>query len=150
MDEQLQAEIKDMFQKGYALLYKDGHFDTIREDAEDGGDVAVAVSRFLATIIGKLITEGGVTSPEVLFTVGSLLTIDIVNALAESGVDASEEDITESINQTMVAVLKDNPEFASMIMKDPAVAELMQGLTSGGGEGGVSAPEEAGVMGGIE
>ena len=141
-DQQLTPEqeglIKELFQKAYQMIYGEGKFDVLYEHAQEQG-AATAVPLLVASVMDKIITQGKVTDVSVLFTISVMLVIDLVNALAESGIEATEEDIPAAIESTVSGVLANNPAFAQSIMKDPNIAGTMKHMED---QGEQAAPEQ--------
>lgn len=149
MDEQLVEQMKGLFQEAYSVIYKDGAFDAMADQAEADGDVVPAVSQLVAKLIDSIIKDAGVTDINVLFGVAIMLIADLLSGLQEVGIMAEEDAMQGIINQTMQAVLGNNPAIAQAVAQDPTVKQAIEAAGGQGAPQGAPQPQpQAGVMGG--
>jgi len=126
MDEQLLEQIKALFQESYSVIYSDGAFDAMADQAEADGDVVPAVSQLTSTIVNSTIKDAGVTDLSVLFGLAIMLIADMLEALQEVGMVAPDDAMQNIINQTMQMVLGENPAIAQAVAENPDIKGAIQ------------------------
>ena len=143
-EEEIMAQVTDLFQKAYQAIYGAGKFEPMAEMAKQQG-LAPAVSQLLTSITNSVIKDVGVEDVNVLYAFAVILAADLFESLKKVGMEAQEGDMEEVISTTISNVLRDNPEFAATIMADPATAQMLQTAQSGEGRVGQEIAAE-GVM----
>lgn len=157
MTEDQIAQTKTLFQQVYSVLYKDGKFDVMADQAEADGDIVPAVSQLTVALMNSVIKDAQVQDLGVLFALAITTIADMLEALEQTGMMSKEGDFEAILNNVVAGVLQKNPDIAQQIADDPALQQMMQEV--GGPEGVKPALEEeaaggneraAGVLEGAE
>lgn len=145
MDEQLLEQIKALFQQSYSVVYKDGKFDAMADQAEKDGNVVNAVSLLVSKVIASVIKDAGVTDINVLAGLGTILIADLLDGLQQVGIEAQPGDMENIMGKVIQSVLTENPAIAEEIKQNPEVQQMMQQAQAEGGQApqGQPAPQVA-------
>jgi len=133
MDAEQLEQIKSLFQSSYKVIYGDGAFDAMADQAEADGQVVPAVSQLTSKVIDTVIKQQGVTDVNVLLGLAIVIASDLLESLQQIGLESVDGDFEQILNNVVSEVLASNQQIAEQIKNDPEVQEMM--AQAGGPEG---------------
>ncbi|MCP3674065.1 MAG: hypothetical protein GY829_06295 [Gammaproteobacteria bacterium] len=124
MSSEQMGRFKQLFQVGYNYIDQGENFDALLEHAKQ--DPKGAVSTFVSTLATKIIKQTG--EKDLMVLMSSMLAVmsNVIDNLRELGIQISDDDMMEIINNSVQQTLGENPEFAQAVKNDPSVMQSFQ------------------------
>ena len=145
-DPELTQKLADLFQSSYKMIYSDGGFDILIQTIEEGGvPIGAAVAQLIAEVISSIVKTGE-TDIKILYSLGLMLTTDILDSLTQIGVEVGPEVMAQVLSEGIGNVIADSPEIAEIMKNDPELQATMQEVAAKANAEGTGQPQE-GVMG---
>lgn len=125
------AILTNLFQGAYKVLYEEGNFDTMLGVIEDGVPVEQAVSQVVSAILVSAVKDQGLTDISAIYGLGILLSMDILDSLAQIGVEIPPDTMPEVISAGIKNVLADAPELIEVMKNHPEMQEALAAAQGG-------------------
>jgi len=126
------ALLSELFQESYKIMYDQGHFDTMLELIESGEvPLAQAVAQLVSAILTSAIKDKGITDISAIYGLGLLLSMDVLDSLAQIGVEIPPNVMPEILSAGIGNVLADAPELIEVMKKHPEMQEALQAVQGG-------------------
>lgn len=118
-----QGKVDAAYEDASRYVWDEAGFKPLVERADSTGNIPLAVAEYVLQLIKRVEGNMGMLAPEEVFLLAVRLIMEIIDALAQTGREATEADVPEAIKKSVEMWLSKNPDRMS---QEQAVGKMQE------------------------